>query len=382
MTDLRTTGEYVVQPRGYRAFLPRPLPPDPPIAFDDALLDLLSRADRSLGRLDGLSEIVPDPDLFAYMFVRKEAELSCQIEGTQSSMDDLLLAEAGVLGPDKHGDVGEIVNYIGAMRHGLARLADLPVSMRLVREIHERLLSGVRGQEKAPGEVRRTQNWIGGSRPDNAVFVPPPPEALTEALGAWERFVHSDHPMPPLVRIGLAHAQFETIHPFLDGNGRTGRLLITFLLCERGVLRQPVLFSSLYFKRRRSEYYDRLQATRDRGDYEGWMRYFLTGVLDSAEAAAQAASRLVAMREEHTCLVRETMGRAAPSALLLLEALARAPVMTVNQVAERLRLTHTGANRLVERLVKEGLMAPTDEARRRNRAFEYAPYVDLFNRLA
>ena len=250
-------GRYVRQIGGYRAFLPAPLPPEPPIRLSGELQSLLSRADLALGRLDGSIQTLPNPDLFVYMYVRKEAVLSSQIEGTQSSLQDLLSAEAQIFAAERPRDVDEVVNYVRAMNHGLARLKDLPVSVRLIREIHGELLAGVRGSHLTRGELRRSQNWIGpaGCTLNEAIFVPPPPQNVPEALGALERFLHEDKRLPLLIKIGLAHAQFETIHPFLDGNGRVGRLLITFLLCENGALRKPVLYLSHYFKRHRQQYY-------------------------------------------------------------------------------------------------------------------------------
>ncbi|MFA7608194.1 MAG: Fic/DOC family N-terminal domain-containing protein, partial [Rhodocyclaceae bacterium] len=241
-------GRYIAQPTGYRAFSPAPLPPQPPVRLEGELQGLLSKADRALGRLDGSIQTLPNPDLFVFMYVRKEAVLSSQIEGTQSSLQDLLAAEAHILSPGLPRDVDEVVNYVNAMNYGLARLADLPVSVRLIREIHQRLLQGVRGARLTPGELRRTQNWIGpgGCSLNEATFVPPPPHEVPEALGALETFLHAESDIPALVRIGLAHAQFETIHPFLDGNGRVGRLLISFLLCQREILVKPVLYLSHY----------------------------------------------------------------------------------------------------------------------------------------
>ena len=274
-------GRYVRQTADYRVFLPTPLPPNPPVRLGGELNAILSRADRALGRLDGSVVTLPNPDFLVFMYVRKEAVLSSQIEGTQSSLQDLLAAQSELFEPaELPRDVNEVINYVAAMNHGLARLSELPVSVRLIREIHERLLQGVRGARLAPGELRRTQNWIGpgGAGIANATFVPPPPGDVPRALGDLETFLHGDDDLPLLIRIGLAHAQFETIHPFLDGNGRVGRLLITFLLTERGALHKPVLYLSHWFKQNRQEYYDRLQAVRDRGDWEGWLGFFLRGV--------------------------------------------------------------------------------------------------------
>ena len=261
-------GRYVKQTTGYRAFIPDPLPPDPPVNLTGALQARLSEADLALGRLDGSIQTLPDPDLFVFMYVRKEAVLSSQIEGTQSSLQDVLNAEANIFGRPGHQDVNEVINYIGAMNYGLDRLSELPVSIRLIREIHQHLLQGLRGSHLQPGEVRTSQNWIGpeGCSLNEADFVPPPPHEIPRILGDLEKFLHSPNGIPFLVRIGLAHAQFETIHPFLDGNGRMGRLLITFLLCQQKVLLKPVLYLSYFFKKYRAEYYERLQAVRDTGD--------------------------------------------------------------------------------------------------------------------
>ena len=270
-------GRYVNQPTGYRAFIPTPLPPEPALDVGAELQGLLSAADRALGRLDGSVLTLPNPDLFVFMYVRKEAVLSSQIEGTQSSLQDLLAAEAELFDQDLPRDVDEVVNYVRAMNHGLARLPDLPVSVRLIREIHSELMHGVRGGRLQPGELRTSQNWIGpgGCTLNTASFVPPPPHEVPGALGALEHFLHAEDHLPPLVKIALAHVQFETIHPFLDGNGRVGRLLITFLLTESGVLHKPVLYLSHYFRQHRQEYYEHLQAVRDRGAWEAWLTFFL-----------------------------------------------------------------------------------------------------------
>jgi Fic family protein len=266
-------GRYVRQPAHYSAFIPEPLPPEPPIIWDDELQTLLSRADRALGRLDGSIQTLPDADLFVFMYVRKEAVLSSQIEGTQSSLNDLLEAEAAINDARHPSDVDEVLNYVDAMNHGLARLGELPVSVRLIRDIHHRLLHGVRGNQANPGELRRSQNWIGpgGSTLNEAIFVPPPPQEVERLLSDMEKFIHESDRIPTLVKIGLIHAQFETIHPFLDGNGRVGRLLITFLLCEAEILIKPVLYLSYYFKLHRARYYELLQAVRDRGEWEEWI---------------------------------------------------------------------------------------------------------------
>ena len=323
-------GRYIRQPTGYSAFIPASLPPSPPVCLEGELQALLSLADLALGRLDGSIQTLPNPDLFVFMYVRKEAVLSSQIEGTQSSLQDLLAAEARVLSPERPRDVDEVINYVGAMNHGLARLADLPVSVRLIREIHERLMHGVRGSHLTPGELRRSQNWIGpgGCTLAEAAFVPPPPDDVPRLLSDLERFLHAESDLPALIRIGLAHAQFETIHPFLDGNGRVGRLMITFLLCERHVLGRPVLYLSHYFKRHRAEYYERLQAVRDAGDWEGWLAFFLRGVADVSAQATETARRILALREAHRTVIAERLGRAAGNGHRVLQRLYDRPIVS------------------------------------------------------
>jgi Fic family protein len=373
-------GRYERQPTGYRAFIPAPLPPDPPVRLEGELQRLLSRADRALGRLDGSVQTLPNPDLFVFMYVRKEAVLSSQIEGTQSSLQDLLAAEADLFGPGAlPRDVDEVVNYVGAMKHGLARLADLPVSVRLIREIHERLLQGVRGSRLTPGELRRSQNWIGpaGCTLSDASFVPPPPDAVPEALGDLERFLHRHDDIPLLVRIGLAHAQFETIHPFLDGNGRIGRLLITFLLCEGAALHKPVLYLSHYFKRHRQAYYDHLQGVREEGNWEGWLAFFLQGVAEVSQEAAETARRILLLREEHRAAITAGLGRAAGNGHKILESLFDRPIVSVSDVQKLAGITYVAANNLVSRLTSLGILVEVT-GHARNRRFRYDPYVLLF----
>jgi Fic family protein len=371
-------GRYVHQPAGYRAFLPTPLPPDPPLQLE-SLQGLLAEASHALGRLDGSVLTLPDPDLFVFMYVRKEAVLSSQIEGTQSSLQDLLEAEAHILSPERPADVREVINYVNAMNHGLERLATLPVSVRLIREIHERLLKGVRGHKLAPGELRRTQNWIGpgGCTLNEATFVPPPPDAVPEALSDLERFLHEKDDLPVLVKVGLAHAQFETIHPFLDGNGRVGRLLITFLLCERGVLHKPVLYLSYYFKRHRQEYYDRLQAVRDAGDWEGWLAFLLRGITDVSAQAADTVRRISDLRERFRGRVTQSFGGAVGSGLKVLESLFKRPIVGVKDVQSITKTTYPAANQLVQRMVDLGVLREiTGQAR--NRRFRFEEYVGFF----
>jgi Fic family protein len=373
-------GRYVKQPAGYRAFLPTPLPPDPDLRLEGELQALLSQADRALGRLDGSIQTLPHPDLFVAMYVRKEAVLSSQIEGTQSSLQDVLAAEARVLSQDRPEDVDEVFNYVGAMNYGLERLETLPVSVRLIREIHERLLTGVRGQHLTPGETRASQNWIGpgGCTLAEATFVPPPPHEVPRLLGDLELFLHDDSTLPLLIRIGLAHAQFETIHPFLDGNGRIGRLLITFLLCEREVLQKPVLYLSYYFKRYRDQYYDHLQAVRSEGAWEEWLAFFLRGVVEVSEQATETARRILLLRERHRQVITNQFGRAAGNGHRVLEHLYQHPIVAVSDVQELVRTSYPAANNLVGQFVTNGLLHEMT-GQRRNRRFIYRGYIDLFH---
>lgn len=369
----------MTQAAGYRAFIPDPLPPKPQLRPVGSLQRLLSDADRALGRLDGSVQTLPNPDLFVYMYVRKEAVLSSQIEGTQSSLQDLLLVEASAANASPGSDVGDLVNYVRAMNVGMSRLEAIPVSLRLIREIHSELVRRVRGDTLAPGEFRRSQNWIGaaGSTIGEATFVPPPADALMQALGDLETFLHRQDDLPVLIKIGLAHYQFETIHPFLDGNGRVGRLLITFLLCERGILVKPVLCLSHFLKRHRTEYYDRLQAVRDHGDFEGWLEFFLRGVTEVSIEAADTARKILEQRERDRQTITATLGRGAANGHRVLDHLYERPIVSVADVQKLLGSTFAGANQIVQRL--EGLGILTEiTGRHRNRRFRYDAYVRLF----
>ena len=369
-------GRYVHQPAGYRAFVPKPLPPKPPLKLDAELTSLLSAADHRLGRLDGVAATLPNPDLFVAMFVHKEAVLSSQIEGTQASLDDVLEFEAGAGAGEVPGDVSEAVNYIAAMNHGLRLIEELPLSLRLVKEIHARLLQGVRGSEKEPGQFRRSQNWVGplGTSLTEALYVPPAVDDMNQAMGDLESFLHDRRPLPPLIRCGLVHSQFETIHPFLDGNGRMGRLLITFLLCQQGILERPLLYLSYYFKRNRTEYYERLQAVRDRGEWEAWMKFFLRGVVEVSSESAAAIRDILVLRGEHVELVQSALRTA--NSQRLLDLLYHRPIVSVSDVAEHLGVTFNAANSLVGKFRDLGLLRETTGGARRRR-FAYDRYMTL-----
>ena len=363
-----------------RAFVPAPLPPVPALVLDGALLQALEAATLALGRLDGISALLPDQALFLYAYARKEAVLSSQIEGTQSSLSDLLLFELEEAPGVPIADVVEVSNYVAAMTHGLARLnKGFPLSNRLIREIHGVLLSQGRGASKTPGEFRRSQNWIGGTRPGNAAFVPPPPSAVPDCMAALERFLHDRaHGLPLLIRAGLAHVQFETIHPFLDGNGRVGRLLITFLLCQAGVLRQPLLYLSLYLKQHRSTYYDLLNQTRRTGDWEAWLAFFLEGVRVTADGAGGTAQRLSTLFAEDRGAIAQHAGRRAGSALRVYAALQERPILSLSQISKRTAISFPAASAAMRVLVAQGI-AREITGKPRGRLFAYDRYLAILS---
>ncbi len=375
----RQTGDYAVTTNTgepVRAFIPRPLPPDPPLMLN-SLFPLLDRANQALGRLDGLSTLLPDTELFLYLYVRKEAVLSSQIEGTQSSLSDLLLFENQAVPGVPIDDVREVSNYVAAMQHGLERLREgFPLSLRLIREIHGILLRGGRGADRTPGEFRHSQNWIGGTRPGNAAFVPPPPEQLMECLDSLEKFLHDEtQTLPLLVQLGLIHVQFESIHPFLDGNGRLGRLLITLLLCARGALREPLLYLSLYFKTHRAHYYELLQRVRTEGVWELWLEFFLEGAETTAKQAADTAVELISLFEEDRKRI-QSMGRSALSALRVHEYMQKKPLIKIGIAARALNLSVPTVSAALERLKKLGIAKETT-GRERDRIFAYARYLEI-----
>jgi Fic family protein len=360
-----------------RAYLPQPLPPEPPLQLSPALQELLEKANRGLGRLDGVARVFPQPDLFLYMYVRKEALLSSQIEGTQSSLSDLLLFEASEAPGVPIDDVEEVSNYVAAMNHALVRMREgFPLSLRLLCETHGLLLAGGRGANQMPGEFRRSQNWIGGSRPGNALFVPPPPERLMDCMGTLEKFLHDDPVQTPLlIKAALAHVQFETIHPFLDGNGRLGRLLITLLLCAEGALAQPLLYLSLYFKTHRNDYYDLLQRVRTEGAWEAWLAFFLQGVIDTTEQAARAAQQITVLFDADRETI-EKLGRPAASALRLHQLFQQRVILSIQSAAKTLGVSQPTIIAALKHLEKLG-MVREQTGRRRNRLFVYDPYLKI-----
>lgn len=362
-----------------RAFVPQPLPPDPPLELSHKRQRLLERATLALGRLDSVTLLLPDPDVFLYAYVRREAVLSSQIEGTQSSLAQLLLFELEEAPGVPFDDVVEVSNYVAAFNHGLERLrGGFPLSNRLIREMHSRLLAQGRGSEKSPGEFRRSQNWIGGTRPGNAHFVPAPPQYVEECMAALERFLHDTAtPYSALVRAALAHVQFESIHPFLDGNGRIGRLLIAFMLHHDGVLSQPLLYLSLYLKQHRAEYYRLLDEVRIEGDWEAWVDFFLDGVGQTAAGAVDTAKDLVALFEADRRRV-QGLGRVAATTLRVLEALCRRPLVTLNQVCDRTGLSFPSATKGMDALARLGI-ARELTGQRRNRVFAYDRYLSILS---
>ena len=361
-----------------RAYVPVPLPPVPPVDLT-GLQSALELANQTLGRLDGIATVLPDPSLFLYMYIRKEALVSSQIEGTQSSLSDLLLYEAEEAPGVPVDDTREVSNYVAAMNHGLRRLReDFPLSLRLIREIHEILLAKGRGQDKEPGEFRRSQNWIGGTRPGNALFVPPPPHLVIECLGALERFIHADSPdVPLLVKAALVHVQFETIHPFLEGNGRLGRLLITFLMCERGVLREPLLYLSLFFKQNRQSYYDHLQAVRERGEWEAWLEFFLRGVTDTARQGIQTAQNLLRLFGNDRGRI-EALGRPAATVLRLHQLFQRRGLATIPGASRQLGLSQPTVTSGIAHLLALGIVRETT-GRQRGKVYVYGAFLDLLS---
>ena len=376
------TGEYqvtTVNGESVRAFVPAPLPPEPPLHLSGARQRLLESATLALGRLDSITLLLPDPGLFLYAYVRREAVLSSMIEGTQSSLSDLLLFEIEGASGVPFEDVVEVSNYVAALDHGMRRLGDgFPLCNRLIREMHGLLLSRGRGSDKTPGEFRRSQNWIGGTRPGNAYFVPPPPDRVEDCMAALERFLHDENnPYPALIKAALAHVQFETIHPFLDGNGRIGRLLIAYILHHDGVLSEPLLYLSLYFKEHRQEYYRLLDAVRTEGDWETWLDFFLEGIEETARNAVQTAQRLVEVFHEDESSIQD-QGRVASTGLRVFNALREKPLTSLNEVCNRTGLSFPASSKGMEVLVNLGV-AREITGQRRNRIFAYDRYLAILS---
>jgi len=372
-------GRYAASTAGgevVRAFVPAPLPPKPLLKFSASTQQALDEALLALGRLDGAAATLPDTQLLLYTYVRKEAVLSSQIEGTQSTLYDLLAHELGEAPGVPLADVSEVSRYVEAMTYGLKRLRDgFPLSNRLLREMHGILLTAGRGGKQDPGEFRRTQNWIGGTRPGNAALVPPPPQEVGRCMGELETFLHSA--TPAVIKAALAHVQFETIHPFLDGNGRIGRLLITLLLCNEGVLHEPLLYSSLYFKQHRQQYYSELNAVRESGDFERWIEFVATAIRVSAERATETGRRITSVFREDRDRVR-SIGRQAATVLLIQEALQAKPLSTIATLTSATGLTTPTVTSALRELVKLDIVRETT-GRARGRVFAYSRYLDVLN---
>jgi Fic family protein len=385
MTLRRTTGEYLLCSAAsdpFKAFIPKPLPPDPSLLLNNEIQDLLEKATLALGRLDGVTSLLPDTYLFTYFYVRKEAVLSSQIEGTQSTLEELLLFESEqVPGVPVDADVREVSSYVAAMQHGVQNIKSeggLPLSLRLLKEIHGILLATGRGQHRLPGEFRSSQNWVGGTKPSNAAFVGPPAELVMPCLTEFEEFLYDKHGRTPvLIKTALAHVQFETIHPFLDGNGRLGRLLIMLLLCSEEALREPMLYLSLYFKTHRKEYYSRLQSVREDGDWEGWLQFFLTGVLETAQQAVEAAQSILRLFDVDRKRIA-SLGRPANSALRVHEVLQRRPIVSVANAAKTLLLSEPTVRTSIKQLEKLGIVREVT-GKDRNRLYVYSTYMSILD---
>jgi Fic family protein len=381
---IRDTGITVLRSldgKKYNAFIPHPLPPSPPLEMAHELYDLLEKANRALGRLDGVTTILPDAYLFTYFYLRKEAVLSSQIEGTQSSLSELLLFENEHSPGVPLDDPKQVLNYVNAMYHGLKSIKgenSIPLSLRLLKEMHMILLSGARGQTESPGEFRSVQNWIGGTHPSNAVFVGPPQDKVMECLDAFERFLHGiPEPTPVLIKAALAHVQFETIHPFKDGNGRLGRLLITLLLCAEGALSEPMLYLSLFFKAHRQEYYSCLQDVREKGDWESWLRFMLTGVIETAEQACSSARQILQLFNEDRKRI-ESLGRIANSMLRVHWLLQSKAIISIKTAVQELGLSEPTVGTCINRLIDMKIVREAT-GWRRNRTFLYDQYIKILN---
>lgn len=365
---------------GYKSFVPAELPPNPPIQYDDELQGLLSLADRKLGRLAGVTQILPNPELFVAMYVKKEAVLSSQIEGTQASFVDVLSTEYNQADDQRHDDVKEVINYVDAMNWGLEQLASFPLSLRLIRNIHARLIHNTRGANKNPGEFRTSQNWIGpaGCTLNTATFVPPTVPDMNVALGDLELFIHQEDFIPALVKIAMIHAQFETIHPFLDGNGRMGRLLITFWLCQQNILTKPLLYLSFYFKKNRAEYYDRLMAVRKNGDWENWIKFFLRGIAEVSDEATESARAILKIKEDATNALYKKDGTNS-NYQRLLNYLFEQPFIKRSDVEQYLDVSNPTAGSILEVFCQMNILVDCTPDKARNKMYAFGKYLDILN---
>ena len=379
--NTKRAGKYVKQLSGYRAFIPNPLPPDPPIKYDGELRNLLSQADRALARLDGITTILPNPELFVGMYVKKEALLSSQIEGTQASLEGVLKFEANLTPSEDVNEIKEVVNYIKALDYGMKRLEELPISNRLIKEIHRILITGTRGTDKTPGEFRRSQNWIGpaGANLNEATFVPPPPDIVPELMSNLEKFIHKKDDIPPLIKIAFIHAQFETIHPFLDGNGRIGRLLITFYLYWRGILTRPLLYLSFYLKKHRNEYYDWLMKVRLKGEWEMWLKFFLNGVIEVSREASETAKRIIDLKEK---LIKKLIEKRIASgyAVGLIDMLFSMPIITSRDVQSKLNVgSKDTVNKLIKKFIDIQILKEIS-GKKRYKKYLFSDYIEIIKK--
>ena len=370
-------GSYVNHPKGYRAFVPKPLPPDRPIKFDDETQLLLSKADRALARLDGITTVLPNPDLFISMYVKKEALLSSQIEGTQASMQGILEFEAHLIPKEDINEVKQVINYIKAMNYGLEKIREFPMSIRLIKEVHKVLLEGTRGKHRTPGEFKKSQNWLGppGSTIINATYVPPPPDMMDSLMNDLDKYLCAEDRMPDLVRIALIHAQFETIHPFLDGNGRIGRLLITLYLIWKKILTKPTLYLSFYLKKNRPEYYDLLMMVRTEGDWEEWIKFFLKGIHTTCGEATNTAHEIIKLKERLLIKIYENHITSI-YAVRLLDLLFEAPLISVNNAIDVLKISAVAVNELIKKFLQIGILKEIT-GKERYRKYMFKDYVEI-----
>jgi Fic family protein len=372
------SGKYVTQLSGYKAFIPSPLPPKPALKIDEAIIKRHEQASSLLARLDGLGYLLPNTDLFISMYIRKEALLSSQIEGTQASLTDIFEYERGI-DIENINDVKEVINYVKALDYGIKRLKTLPMSVRLIKELHEILLKGSRGQHKTPGEFKKSQNWIGAANSTlhTAAFVPPPPPEAAQAMSDLEKYWHKPAPYSELINCALIHYQFETIHPFLDGNGRLGRLLITLYLFWKDVIEKPLLYSSYYFKQHRQEYYDRLTMVRNSGDYEQWIDFFLKGIIEASESAISNTKKILALQTHDQTLLWEKK-LSSPLATVFLNSLFYNPVVTISDVQEQFSISYPTASHLINQFVQIDILHEVTGKKRAKR-FVYKKYLDILS---
>jgi Fic family protein len=372
-------GNFVTQPQGYKAFIPDRFPPKNELVFGSKVHLMNAEATLALGKLDGVAQLIPDISFFTLMYVRKEAVLSSNIEGTKATMNDSLKADIKIT-EGVPRDVENIIHYIDAMNYGVKRFIDMPLTLRVIKELHNELMQDIQeGVGKTPGEFRTSQNWIGGTRPDNASFVPPPPHELSRSLSDLEKFINESQSYPPLIKTALMHAQFETIHPFLDGNGRTGRLLITLMLCYDKVLEYPILYLSEYFKRNRDTYFDHLSNYHNKGGIEAWVLFFLEGVRDVATQATTMSKQIVELREQDMSKAHALGGKQAPSAIKLLIGLYGQPIVDIATVQTITGLSRPAANGIVQKFIDIGILKQTDESVTYGRQFSYNKYLNLFS---